>query len=334
MRLPLLLLALVLGLTAALTACRSSKSKALPDELEPKALGQSIVIAGESVHVGTPVVLWTDPGGYDAYKTTLHFDKPSAGTEVPPDGKLRYAPGRTDRDGRVRVRPGSDDLLALQGAVDMFVVHYDVCGTSKQCFKVLHDRRGLSVHFMIDVDGTIYQTMDLVDTAWHASQVNWRSVGVEMAHIGSYALTDTKGLATLEEWYPTDKEGQRYVKLPSRLADSGFRVPNFVGRPARQERIVGPMQGALRAQYDFTPQQYDALVRLVAVLCKRLPRIAPDTPRDAAGRVLTERMTLEHEASFRGIVGHHHVSEQKQDPGPAFDWEVFLARVKTRLSSL
>jgi len=329
MRLPIALVTLVLAAAAILAACRSSRDP-LPIELGPAPTGESIVIAGERVYVGTSVVLWSDIGGYDAYKTTAHFGRVTGRPGAPVDGELRYKPGRTDKEGRERVKPRSKDLLALQGAVDMFVVHYDVCGTARQCFKVLHDLRGLSVHFMIDVDGTIYQTMDLADTAWHASQVNWRSVGVELANIGSYAMTDKKGLGTLEDWYPKDADGP-YIEFPESLGDPGVRTREFVARPARAERIVGPMQGSLRAQYDYTPEQYDALVRLTAVLCKILPRIQADAPRDDAGRVLTSRMMEEHEARFRGIVGHHHVSEQKQDPGPAFDWEVFLARVNARL---
>jgi len=43
----------------------------------------------------------------------------------------------------------------LQEHVVQFVFHYDVCGFSQRCFDVLHDHRGLSVHFMLDVDGTI-----------------------------------------------------------------------------------------------------------------------------------------------------------------------------------
>lgn len=331
MRVPIALLALVLAAAATLTACRAGR-KPLPIELSPAQPAQSIVVAGELVHVGAPVVLWTDPGGYDAYSTVARFGPVTGRDGAPEDGELRYAPGRTDKEGRVRVTPGSKDLLAVQGAVDMFVVHYDVCGTSKQCFKVLHDLRGLSVHFMIDVDGTIYQTLDLADTAWHASQVNWRSVGVELANIGSYSLSDEQGLATLERWYPSDDQGP-YVELPRSLGDAGIRVPDFVARPARAERIVGPVQGGLRAQYDFTKEQYDSLVRLTAALCKTLPRIQPTVPRDDAGRVLTERMPLEHEARFHGIVGHYHVSERKQDPGPAFDWEVFLTRLNLRLEA-
>ena len=231
-----------------------------------------------------------------------------------------------------QIRGGGWPLPLLQGVVDQFVLHYDVCGTSRQCFKVLHDRRGLSVHFMIDVDGTIYQTLDVADTAWHASQVNWRSVGVEIASIGSYSTGDAEGLRTLEEWYPKDAEGP-YIKYSDRIGDPGVRTRAFVGRPARPERVVGPIQGGPRAQYDFTKQQYDALVRLTAALSKTLPRIQVDAPRDDAGRVLTARMDEAHEARFRGVVGHYHVSVQKQDPGPAFDWEPFLARVRARMSA-
>jgi N-acetylmuramoyl-L-alanine amidase len=59
-----------------------------------------------------------------------------------------------------------------------------------------------------------------------------------------------------------------------------------------------------------------------------------DAPRDALGRVTTSRMTEAEEAEFGGIVGHYHVSAQKQDPGPAFDWERFLVRVQTRMLRL
>src|SRR4051812_29469851 len=35
--------------------------------------GDEIVVAGKYVHTGTPVVLWTDPGGYDAYRVERRF---------------------------------------------------------------------------------------------------------------------------------------------------------------------------------------------------------------------------------------------------------------------
>src|SRR5947209_18097587 len=35
--------------------------------------GDEIVVAGQFVHSGTPVVLWMDPGGYDAYRVERRF---------------------------------------------------------------------------------------------------------------------------------------------------------------------------------------------------------------------------------------------------------------------
>ena len=88
-----------------------------------------------------------------------------------------------------RVRGGGWDLSTLQRVVDQFVIHFDACGTSRQCFNVLQDHRDLSVHFMLDLDGTIYQTLDLKERAWHATSSNSRSIGIEIANIGVYPMT-------------------------------------------------------------------------------------------------------------------------------------------------
>src|SRR5438067_10351739 len=36
-------------------------------------IGDEIVMAGQFVHTGTRVVLWMDPGGYDAYRVERRF---------------------------------------------------------------------------------------------------------------------------------------------------------------------------------------------------------------------------------------------------------------------
>src|ERR1700722_20755931 len=35
--------------------------------------GDEIVVCGQLFHTTTPVVLWTDPGGYDAYRVERRF---------------------------------------------------------------------------------------------------------------------------------------------------------------------------------------------------------------------------------------------------------------------
>ncbi|MCP3914861.1 MAG: N-acetylmuramoyl-L-alanine amidase [bacterium] len=319
-------------LVLASCASKGISNQELSD-LHPAEVGNQIVVCGKRYSTGAPVVLWTDPGGYDATTTELFFDPPARDVETPAAGSLRYAPGRHDRaTGRQLVSAGSSDVLALQDIVDQFVIHYDRCGLSQTCFKVLHDRRGLSVHFMIDIDGTIYQTLDLRETAWHAAKANTRSIGVEVANMGAYRIGDKAGERVLDKWYRQDDFGTR-IELPGGVGDGGVRVRGFVGRPARSRPVRGPVQGEVRVQYDFTSQQYDSLVKLTATLCRVFPKLQPDTPRERSGRVQTDVLDDAEWRAFSGVIGHNHISSAKQDPGPAFDWERYLARVRTRLAA-
>jgi N-acetyl-anhydromuramyl-L-alanine amidase AmpD len=86
--------------------------------------------------------------------------------------------------------------------------------------------------------------------------------------------------------------------------------------------VRGPIQGRLRTQWDFTAEQYEALARLAAGLARLFPRIEIEAPRGPDGRVLDRAFAgPEESARFCGIVGHYHLTTEKSDPGPAFDWE-------------
>jgi N-acetyl-anhydromuramyl-L-alanine amidase AmpD len=207
--------------------------------------GDEIVACGQRFHTGTRVVLWTDPNGFDAYRAGSHFNARASNIQ---------------------------SLPQLRQVVDQFVIHYDACGSSRKCFEVLSQRK-LSVHFMLDTDGTIYQTLDLKERAWHATISNSRSVGIEIANVGASAT-------------------------PS--------YPNV---------LQGEVQGQMLYQPPFTPQQYDALIKLTAALCEALPRIEFRYP--ASNRKLSD-VEL---ANFHGVLGHYHVQSNKQDPGPAFQWD-------------
>lgn len=279
------------------------------------------MVCGQLFHTGTPVVLWTDPGGYDAYRVERRFVpldqagwNASAGSlDSPNRFGSRAEPGTRLAE---QTRGGDWRLDQLQQVVDQFVIHYDVCGTSRACFRVLHDVRGLSVHFLLDVDGTIYQTLDLKERAWHATKANTRSIGIEIANIGAYPPDN---LGTLERWYTRDTGGARIV-FPGQ-ADTGVRTAGFVARPARDQMIVGGIQGQTLAQYDLTDAQYEALIHLTAALTEIFPEMACDYPRDAGGLVLTSVLSDEEWGRYQGLLGHYHVQQNKIDPGPAFDWD-------------
>jgi N-acetyl-anhydromuramyl-L-alanine amidase AmpD len=299
-----------------------------------KRSGDEIVVAGQMFHTGTRVVLWMDPGGYDAYRVDRRFaplDR-SDWASYHDDRNAPRSPNRyglrkrgLDEQEIERVRGGGWDLPTLQKIVDQFVLHFDVAGISRNCFKVLQDDRGLSVHFMLDLDGTIYQTLDVKERAWHATIANDRSVGIEIANMGGYKNVEK---SPLPEWYHTAPDGRTVITIPARMGPDPERTPNFAGRPARREPVTGTVQGEELHQYDFTPQQYRALARLTAALCTVLPRINCDYPRDPQGKLIPRKLPDAQYKSYHGILGHYHVQTDKSDPGPALQWDYVVGEAR------
>lgn len=314
-----------------LRADDAAKNAQIGKMLERK--GDEIVVCGQLFHTGAPVVTWMDPGGYDAYRVEKRF----APVDKADWSKIQENPGQLKSPNRYgvrkdkltkeqleQVRGGGWNLRLLQQVVDQFVLHFDVCGTSKVCFKVLHDERGLSVHFMLDADGTIYQTLDLKERAWHATTSNTRSIGVEIAHIGAYR----KGSNRLKDWYHKQPDGSMLLVFPERFGKLEWRVPGFVPRPARNEPVVGVIQGQELYQYDYTPEQYASLIKLTAALCTIFPQIKCDYPRDEAGKLIPHKLPEGQLARYQGVLGHYHVQTNKTDPGPALDWEKVIGSAR------
>jgi N-acetylmuramoyl-L-alanine amidase len=296
--------------------------------------GDEIVVCGQLFHSGAPVVTWMDPGGYDAYRVETRFtplDKSSWEDASGANPGLKH-PNRFDtrKEGLSPeqlecIRGGGWDLPLLQRVVDQFVLHYDQSGTSRRCFRTLHDQRCLSIHFMLDLDGTIYQTLDLKERAWHATTSNTRSIGIEIANPGAWPAESP----ALAQWYAVDNEGRTAVKIPP---DGGVRTPDFVARPARDKAIAGSVQGQDLVQYDLTPQQYDSLIKLTATLCQIFPQIRCDYPRDSSGNLIREKLSDDELHKYRGVLGHYHVQANKVDPGPALQWDRIIDEARLQIS--
>ena len=296
-------------------ACLSCTKEEVPEAVN------GIKICGQVFRVDAPCLRWDQDGGYDAYHEGLAFPEETVAATDLPSGK---------RFGRRSVSEGREHTLdELKQHVTQLVLHYDVSGYSRQCFKVLHDRRGLSTHFLLDLDGQIYQTLDLQERAWHAGVANNRSIGIEIANVGAYgagaygAGEDGKRLRT---WYLSDDQGVRIV-LPIAKGKTGL-PPGFVGRPARGVLQKGVVHGRLLSQWDFTQAQYRSLASLLRVLRSVFPRLRLDYPRDAFGKLLRRVLTAGELQEFEGVLGHWHVSARKVDPGPAFDWERLMREGK------
>lgn len=282
---------------------------------EPRQPGHEIVVCDKHVFVGAPVVLWTDPGGYSAYVPGPVFSAQG------PSGE-RYAPGRAWANNDPRL-----GLDALRASIDKFVIHYDACGFSRRCFRALQDERVLSAHFLLDVDGTLYQTLDLRDTAWHGRSTNARSIGVEIAQIGTYSpKSPADDPYRKRRWYVREGGRLRLV-IPDEFGETGIRQPGpFYA--ARSRPIRGRIHGALLEQVDFTPQQYQTLGKLTAALRRTFPLIRLEVPRAADGSVWSGELPAATLEGFQGILGHYHITTERNDPGPAFDWERLLKDVR------
>ena len=231
-------------------------------------------------------------------------DRPPGGPVERPAG-LRRVPDPLHRPERrllrrrlqtVRRRKGIDrgTLDELRDRISQLVLHFDGCVNSRSCFKSMHNRPrpsgegcGLSAHFMIDADGTIYQTLDLIERAYHAEEANSGSIGVEICN---------RGRVDRGEW----------PKLPA----------EYRTRPTKHVVINGEDHEA----YDFRPEQYQAIVALTRALLRLFPKIRPVIPEENGKPIMD---TLAEPLSFAGIMGHLHIERKKWDPG-ALDWDRLL----------
>ena len=75
----------------------------------------------------------------------------------------------------------SDRIGKPKRKIKLMVTHWDAALSSSSCYTIL-EKRGLSCHFLIDNDGTIIQTCDIQNVAYHAGNSNPTSIGVEVSN--------------------------------------------------------------------------------------------------------------------------------------------------------
>ena len=165
--------------------------------------------------------------------------------------------------------------------IRLFVNHWDVCLSSKACNDVLN-KRGISVHFLIDNDGTIYQTMDMQHGGWHAgtSRVNRSSVGVEIsnAYYPKY-----------QDWYVRNGHGERPM-----IEDAWVHSDKL-------EPFLG-----------FYPVQIEAAKALWKAI-EAATNVEFQTPLSQFGKTSTKYVQDVVYGKYQGIVSHYHCSKRKID---------------------
>lgn len=241
-----------------------------------------IILCDQRFAIDWPVVNWHDDSFYDASRITKVPTKPFPGQE-----------NATQRFGKRHELAGSRSLRHLQQVIQQFVVHYDGLESSRDCFHVLQDERGLSCHFLIDNDGTIYQTLDLVHRAFHAKGVNGTSIGVEICSRGALRPNE-------RDYYQRRRQQRNLVQ--TKVHRHSFEM------------------------WDFTECQYQAMFALGRAFARLLPNLPQVFPARNGELIRTWIAGVER---FGGYLGHYHVSENKPDPG-SFDFKRLAENIKAR----
>ena len=258
-------------------------------------MSSRIYICDVPYEVDNKVITYKDDSAasFSAYTTHHHGDPGKLFPSHPASGLgNRLSRYRSRRQlGQVERQSKEERLRRLKGVTRQFVIHLDGLRTAAECFRVLHNERGLSVHFMIDGDGVIYQTLDLMHCAFHAAGVNEISVGVELQNRGD-----------------------------------AHRFPNFYPQGERR-KVTCRIHGHQFLAWDFTAAQYQAMTKLCKVVARALdlPLASPQSGGELSWT------TLPNPRSFRGFVGHYHLSRNKWDPGP-FDFRRLFRGISARVT--
>jgi N-acetyl-anhydromuramyl-L-alanine amidase AmpD len=254
-----------------------------------------IWVAGQGFEVDAKVVRWDEAPYFDGHKNQCVNPSRSCpggvfpfSTKKPVRRANRFAARPQLRKFRGSVPP----LKAVQGVVRQFILHHDGLRSAASCFDVLHNERGLSCHFLLDNDGTIYQTLDLAFMGFHAAGFNASSVGIEMCNRG-----DAKK-------YPTFYKGKRNVAT-CKIHDHIYLA------------------------FDYTEAQYEAMRALVRGLARALPNMPIDYPQTSPGYPAWGEIAGA--KSYAGLLGHYHTTRRKWDPGP-FDFKQFCESIRGQLS--
>lgn len=163
-----------------------------------------------------------------------------------------------------------------------FVNHWDVCLSSASMARVI-EKRGISIHFGIDNDGTIYQLLDTQHAAWQAGGRRWNhdSIGVEIANA----------------YYP------KY--------QSWYERNGFGPRPVLRKGEVKCHSGTLGEHLGFYPVQIEAAKALWKAIHKALS-IPLECPTENGEMITTVDPRCE-ASKFEGFINHYNLTKRKID---------------------
>ena len=157
-----------------------------------------------------------------------------------------------------------------------FVNHWDVCRSTKSMAKVIA-KRGISIHFGIDSDGTIYQLLDTQHAAWQAGGRKWNHTGI--------------GVEICNPYYEKYQDKNNPRPMITNGTCHGRSMKPFMG---------------------FYPIQIKALTALWAAIHQGLG-IPLEVPLDDNGDLETGVDARCEAATFDGFINHYNLTRRKID---------------------
>lgn len=161
--------------------------------------------------------------------------------------------------------------------IGAIITHWDVTKGPISTFKVLR-AVGLSSHFCIAVDGTIYQYADTKDITRHCGRLNSWTIGIDI---------NSRVYAKYSDWYEQKGHGKR---------------PLMVAKyHKRKKEILG-----------YYPAQIEAYNKLIRVLCDfyDIPR---EAPVDEDGKLITTVYPELKKKKWEGVANHYNLTRKKWD---------------------
>lgn len=196
----------------------------------------------------------------------------------------------------------------------LLIFHYGATFTAEGTYRALQ-RRKVSAHGTIALNGDLWHHVDDEHTAWHAGDgtfagsvdVNDDSLGYEVVNVG-YADpippgTDTKG------WFIAESQKGRPL--------TGFRVESYKSKKTGKRRKV--YVGIAEPMSKFPDHRSWYRKKLWAMY----------TSQQLTTLITLQRMAMQnHQMLPECIIGHEHSAPgRKSDPGPAFSaiWDALAA---------
>lgn len=243
----------------------------------------SVLVAGELVGIGLPIervrYRFEDVSARRKYAFAQGIDERRLPLED-------WYSARIGRDGKPVDGTSRGEI---EKAVDLIVLHDTRTLDAREAMAQM-EATGASTHFLVDWNGTVYQTLDLAFEANHAHQdaIDHRSVAIDIVN-------------------------------PVALESGPLPESAKAGIGERPLSEFVEVQGQETQAWGYTSAQWKSLVALVRALGEVLPAVAMQVPKGAGGK--TPRAFTPGLRDFVGVLGHLHLSPKAVDPGPGFDWE-------------